>query len=263
MITKFTTLQLDVGNGYTLWLDGNSKITAGDGNVYEPVANALSLPAPSCCPGSTDRCRRSCYTIGLRKHNPDMAAKYEHNRVTLEALFLDVVKADFAASCLAAYIDRLTGFRWHVSGDVFSEFHARWISLVASKTTTKSWIYSRSLLYIKYLTGNNLVVNVSADRDNYADAKHVASLHGCRLTYLCDDGHVPTDLPEGSVIFPDYGFRGRELDDPHSHYWYAGLTQLQRKAVCPADFYGQSETFRCGPCRKCLKPTNRKDSTDP
>jgi hypothetical protein len=254
MKTKFTTLELSVGNGHTFWLDGNSKITGLDGTYDEPSANALSYPAPDCCPMSTPTCRKSCYTIGLHKYDLDMATKYRHNLQTLAELLANPREASRAAEELGAYMSRLKGFRWHVSGDVVAELHAKWISLACHNTTTPSWIYTRSLYWVKHLQAPTLTVNISADKDNYTDAKHVASLTGARLCYLSTDLHdVPTGLPDGSVLFPDYPARGRELEDPTEHPWWQLRTPRQRKMVCPADFFGQSELIRCGKCTKCMQ----------
>ena len=256
MKTKFTTLRLDVGNGHSFWLDGNSKITGKDGTFAEPSPNALSYPAPNACPMSTPTCRESCYTIGLHKHNPDMADKYTHNLQTLANLLQTPREAGRAAEELAAYIDRLHGFRWHVSGDVTSELHAKWISLVCHFTHTPSWIYTRSLWWVRHLRAPTLAVNISADRDNYTDALHVAAITGNRVCYMSTGvADVPADLPAGSVIFPDYPARGRDSADPLAHPWWLARTPEQRKMVCPADFFGQSETNRCGICTKCMKGT--------
>ncbi len=264
--TAFCSAIVDLDHilpGARFYLDGNSKITVGNGTYAEPAPNAFSLPAASVdgesCPGSTAVCRSSCYVKGLAKHAPDLYAHYVENAAVLATLLAapwDDAAAFYAASALAVWIREHAseGFRWHVSGDVWHQKHAEWIVTVCMLAAdVPMWIYTRTLDVVGTLrSARNLAVNVSADRDNYPAAEATARLHGARLTYLCDDGHVPVDLPPGSVIFPDYALRGRDLADPTSAPWWQSLTHEQRKMVCPTDFLGQSESARCGPCAKCL-----------
>jgi hypothetical protein len=66
---------------------------------------------------------------------------------------------------------------------------------------------------------------------------------------------VPDDLPHESVIFPDYSLRaakGKPSDQRSGSAWWQSLSSAQRAMVCPVDFYGKSETLRCGPCRRCI-----------
>jgi hypothetical protein len=81
----------------------------------------------------------------------------------------------------------------------------------------------------------------------------VAVANGARVTYLVDgEGRTPHYLPDGSVLFPDYALRGRHRRDPLEAWWWRGLSPRERTMVCPADYFGQSEAHRCGPCKKCL-----------
>jgi hypothetical protein len=249
------------GEPLAFFLDGNSKITGGNGSYAEPVPNAFSLPAASvdgqqACPGSTEICRASCYVKGLAKHAPEIYQRYAENARVLGLLFAQGEGfSNYAAEVLARWVHAHAphGFRWHVSGDVMSIDHAAWIAEVCDRApAVQFWIYTRTLDAVGYLAGcKNLAVNVSADRENLSAARRVAQDYGVRLCYLSDDGHVP-ELPEGSVIFPDYPLRGRSMPSPTDHAWWKGLTQTQRAMVCPTDFFGQSEAHRCGPCRKCM-----------
>lgn len=56
---KLTIPGLD--DGHHLWLDGNGKITAGNGTLDDPKPNAFSLVEIEDCPGSTPSCRTACY----------------------------------------------------------------------------------------------------------------------------------------------------------------------------------------------------------
>lgn len=257
------------GTALALFIDGNSKITRENGTYADPKPNAFSLPAASveddfviggprgiACPGSTSVCRSSCYVKGLAKHEPLLYANYGENLRVLEILFREgPAFATHAADVLAAWIRENApgGFRWHVSGDVVSIDHATWITEVCERApSVPFWIYTRTMPAVGYLAGTpNLALNISADRENLAEARAAAYAYNARLCYLCDDGAVP-DLPEGSVIFPDYALRGRTLAEPTEAPWWQGLTQAQRAMTCPTDFFGQSEAHRCGPCRKCF-----------
>lgn len=281
MKTNFIHARVKLAPGLTVVIDGNSKITAGNGSYAEPVPNAFSLPAASVegpgrdCPGSTSTCRTSCYVRGLANHAPDVYAAYRENAAALgrilhapafctSDLFFD------SASELGAWVMKNApdGFRWHVSGDVWNPTHALWIANVAlASRPVRHWIYTRTLDVVDVLSGApNLAVNVSADEENYSEAFYTAMVHGGRLAYLVDadsseDGcgayGVPSSLPDDAIVFPDYPLRGRELAEPTEHPWWNRLPHKRRLQVCPADFFGQSQQHRCGPCTKCLTPSKR------
>jgi hypothetical protein len=290
--TAFVSHELPLWGGLSLFLDGNSKTTAGNGTYANPKPNSFSLPHVSTCPGSTPSCRASCYVHGLQRNAPEVWARYVDNERTLHRLLMGEASAVRSARILAAWIaDNCPGgFRWHVSGDVMHARHARWIVEVSQASGVPCWIYTRSLPLVHELVeAPNLAVNVSADDDNLAEAIAVAELWGARICYM-DRGNGPTpELPVGSVIFPDYPQRGRETLrcracgwigearhafrtedggrscpvsgcggslalDPTAAPWWQALTPAQRRQVCPPDFFGQSESLRCGVCTKCLKP---------
>lgn len=262
-MTAFIHARVDIGGGRYLIVDGNSKITGANGTYAEPKPNALSLPAASVsglsehCPGSTAVCRSSCYVRGLAKHAPEIYAAYEHNaRVLAEVLAVGFAAGE-AAVALADWITANAphGFRWHVSGDVQGWRHARWIAKVSILAPrVPFWIYTRTFEAVPTLMrAPNLAVNISADSDNWVSALACHKATGARITYLSHDGQV-SPLPPDSVIFPDYALRGRELADPTAAPWWQSLTHEQRAMTCPADFFGQSEAHRCGPCGKCLTP---------
>lgn len=263
MKTNFIHARIQLPGGHTFILDGNSKITAGNGTFAEPAPNAFSLPAasvsaPSYCPGSTDVCRASCYVKGLAKHAPDLYRAYAGNAVALRIALADHAMGR-AAHALAEWINvnARGGFRWHVSGDVWHEAHAAWIVRVARLSAyVPQWIYTRTLHAVSILVqADNLAVNVSADNENLVRAVSVARANSVRVCYMAT-ANAPyfPGLRDDDVIFPDYALRGRDLADPTSAPWWRGLTHEARTMVCPADFFDQSESARCGPCRKCLDP---------
>ena len=255
--TSFCQTEIPLWEGLSFYVDGNSKITAGNGSYNEPAPNAFSLPHIATCPGSTERCRSSCYVHSLKKNAPEVYQKYELNEMPLHRVLKYPETARSAAGELGFWIATHApgGFRWHVSGDVFSFEYAKWIANVCDASlNVHHWIYTRTLDAVPYLSRvTNLAVNVSADRHNRAHALEIAKRWHTRVCYLVSapDEIIP-DLPEGGVIFPDYPLRGRSLPVATEHAWWQGLNIEQKRMVCPADFFGQSENHRCGPCAKCL-----------
>lgn len=158
---------------------------------------------------------------------------------------------------MAAWISehcQQSGFRWHVSGDIISRDHAWFIRNVCERAEDIDfWIYTRSFDHVIELWDvDNLTVNLSADRDNIAAALQMHRTFGFRVCYLATDllNKESFELPQGSVIFPTHALRQGGV---HSDFWRQ-LSQPARQAVCPADLLGQSPHFRCGPCKKCLRP---------
>lgn len=201
----------------------------------------------------------NCYVHGLKKQAPEVYAKYELNERSIHAILDDSRAARSASHILAEWIKENArgGFRWHVSGDVMSTNHAYWIAEVCrAARDVPFWIYTRTIHAVGVLRlAKNLAVNVSADVHNASVAVPLARALGVRICYLVSaHDEVLPDLPPGSVIFPDYPLRGRELAEPTEAPWWQSLSLERRRMVCPADFFGQSESARCGPCTKCLYP---------
>ncbi len=257
MITKFALTPMRV-NGYEFWFDGNGKITGDNGSFEEPAANAFSLVQVEDCPGATAICREHCYVNRLEVAEPVIHAAYRRNSLEIRRA-LDVGRAGaWDEEIVVAFAEWIRenaphGFRWHVSGDVFSGAYAQFIRRVCLYALpVPFWIYTRSFRYLRSLLYvANLTVNLSADADNHAEALRLHRKHGLRLCYMTVDGTLPDDLPAGSVIFPSHQLRGRDLPKPTDAPWWLGLTHDQKKMVCPPDFFGQSEMLRCGPCRRC------------
>lgn len=248
--TKFCASKIVGDDGRYLWIDGNQKITAGNGSFEEPKPNAFSLLQVDDCPWRTPICEAACYVHQLQEHAPDVHAMYKHNSKVIREI-LELHQGLYAwAGRFASWISSNAqgGFRWHVSGDVFSEDYAQFIFDVARRSPyVQHWIYTRSLDLIPFLIDlDNLTVNVSCDQDNYWIASRIAKRNHLRLCYLTTDGTIPDDLPEGSVIFPGYSVRSRA--------WFEWLEQHEKSMVCPVDMFGKSEAIRCGPCRKCIAP---------
>lgn len=258
MSTAFVHAAVPVIDGLVLHVDGNSKVTASNGTFAEPAPNAFSLPHRSTCPGATPSCLASCYVNGLEKAAADVYALYRENERVLHRVLLTPRAAEFSAVALGLWIAIACDgreFRWHVSGDVMHDRHAEWIVRVCqSSPRVQHWIYTKTFTLAPILIkARNLTVNLSADRDNYTKARGVATSYGLRVCYMSQAEHdVPVGLSEDDVIFPDYPQRGRTLAEPTSHEWWLRRTQAERRMVCPADFFGQSESARCGPCNKCI-----------
>ena len=249
------------GHRFTIHVDGNSKIALNPEGYIAPTPSAFSLPAPSCCPGATPECTAVCYTQGLRKKQPELAAEYFENERAMHAILaLDRETRDALASQLGRWITENApfGFRWHVSGDVFSEEYARWIVAVcAHSPDVPHWIYTRSFFAVPILVAApNLAVNVSLDAGNWDDLKGDAQFaliqntaRACWMASAADEEIPP--LPKDSVIFPVYSLR---QGTPDGAVWYGALSKKQARMVCPADYFGQSESMRCATCRRCLGP---------
>lgn len=254
--TKFCSVEIPLWGDLSLFVDGNSKVTAENGSMEEPVPNAFSLPHIASCPKSTPVCRETCYVNGLMKYSPDTYAKYLENFRVIQEVLMSGAKSEAASWELARYIsDNVTSFRWHVSGDVYSSRYAEWIVSTCNRAPEVTfWIYTRSTHLLDTLMfADNLVINVSADERNYKSAIPIARKRGLRVCYETVDGSFP-ELEQDDVVFPDYDFRGRKLDKPTDHPWFKSMDKDQRRLPCVADFWGQSEKTRCGPCRVCMKP---------
>jgi hypothetical protein len=249
-------------NGQHLFFDGNQKITAANGTYEDPAPNAFSTVQVQDCPHRTPTCESTCYVHGLEKHANEIHQMYQHNSKTIREILSGPDRFGWVKT-FATWIEENAqgGFRWHVSGDVFSLDYANFIRDVCLASPNVShWIYTRSFPFVSPLTeASNLIVNLSADQDNYTAARTTAKRFGLRVCYLTIDGTVPDDLEEDDVIFPDYSLRGRDLDKPTEHTWWQGLPQVNRKMVCPVDFFGKSESIRCGVCVKCMVPADKAE----
>lgn len=261
MATKFSLAKLDVKmfdeRCLSFYFDGNGKITRENGSFDNPVPNAFSLVQVEDCPFATSTCKSVCYVHRLEKAKAEIHSAYKHNsRVIREVL----ENEHYFYGTVLAFSNWIRehcfkGFRWHVSGDIISLKHALFIRGVCDATLeVPFWIYTRSFAYLRPLlfpTTKNLVINLSADRDNLAQAMFWHKDFGLRICYLTVDGEVP-ELPNGSVIFPSHELRGRDLPNPKDAPWWQMLNSRNRRMVCPPDFFGQSEKLRCGSCKKCL-----------
>lgn len=255
-MTKFALERVNIAD-YEFWFDGNSKITAGDGNYAVPVANAFSLPHIASCPYATPVCMEHCYVGGLAKEEWNIYQAYLRNFREMERLLSETDGKDREAAAVAfgAHIKRFDYFRWHVSGDLFSEEYTEFVALASYSAATSQWIYTRSFEFLDILapSGDYLIINLSADKNNYKMARLYHEKFGHRICYMTLDGKVPADLPTDSVIFWKHPARGLVRPDSlqRSPEWMS-LTTAQKKMICPPDFFGQSEKLRCGPCRKCM-----------
>lgn len=261
MKTKYVSIEVKLNEKDSLYVDGNSKITAGNGTFEDPKPNAFSLPHVSTCPGATSNCLKSCYVYGLKQNASEVYENYCKNERVVNKLLSDDNLWYSSAKSFGKWISENCkgGFRWHVSGDVFSKEYARWIVYVCKNSSNiNHWIYTRSLFAVEILNhADNLEVNISCDSENY-DLAHIKHLmYGNRLCYFENKENSSRKfLPKNSVIFPDYHLRGRDLDYPKSHSWWKSLDKDEKKMVYMADFVGQSEKVRCGICTKCIKKAN-------
>jgi len=239
--------------------DGNSKSTWHNGTHEEPQPNSLSFTQIDSCPYATTICMDLCYVNESQDEQPELHKIFADNYYTIRQELLPKYAQGSIAGVksIANWIIKNSpgGFRWHNSGDVFSRTYAEFIrDVCVASSDIPHVIFTRSFPFLTPLMeAPNLAVNLSGDTANWEQAKTMARRTGARLTYLAHEVDLPTGLPEeGAVIFPDYILRGRDLIDPTSKLWWQGLELNQRKMVCPADFFGQDEKRRCGPCNLCL-----------
>lgn len=241
---------------HIFWFDGNGKITVGNGTFSVPRANAFSLVQVEDCPSATSICKEVCYVHRLEKNEATVHRHYRENSKKIREILKDTMYQYTVRDAFAGWIQTNAplGFRWHVSGDIFSLEYAWFIRSVCLKARpVPNWLYTRSFQYLGPLADvRNLVVNLSADKDNFESALEAHKKYGFRLCYLTVEGEIPHHLPKHSVIFPSHALRGIKLLQPTDAPWWKSLSQEQRRMVCPPDFFGQSEKMRCGPCNKCL-----------
>ena len=262
--TSFCSARIDGPGGRHLFFDGNGKITAGNGTLHEPRPNAFSLLQIDDCPYHTDTCGTACYVHNLEKAQPELYALYQHNSATIREILDDGYDALEWARAMGAWIteNAPAGFRWHVSGDVFSFAYAQFIAdVVRASPTVRHWIYTRSfpiaspLLDVCTERGGNLSLNLSCDRDNIEMARAFKRDNGAgRLCYLVVEGDtVPADVAPDGVTFPDYALRPRQFATLAESPWWHDLAPELRGTVCPVDAHGKAENRRCGPCDRCMR----------
>ena len=104
MSTKYVFTEVEIGNNLKLYIDGNSKITVGNGSYDDPKPNALSLPHISTCPGATEQCMEACYIYGLQDNAPEVYKKYMQNERVIHRFLMSSKSADAAADLLAVWI---------------------------------------------------------------------------------------------------------------------------------------------------------------
>lgn len=243
-MTHFASKKVDIGSGMHVYFDGNSKVQIGD--LVTP--NSFSLIAKDDCPGSTPLCRAVCYTGGI----PDtILAQYEHNSATIRKITSAGLPHWYgsAVEAFAAHAREFApqGFRWHVSGDLYSPEYTNFVAMVCrAASDVPFWIYTRSFQWAQILRDiPNLTVNLSADWHNWGAAKRMHDLYGFRVCFMVNGPITPARLPDGSVIMPTHEQRTSD-----SALWRS-LDPRRRKMICPPDMFGQ-EKYRCGPCTKCI-----------
>ncbi len=240
--TKFCTEKLVGNDGRYLIVDGNQKIAD---DFHDPKPNAFSLLPVTDCPYRTPTCETSCYVHNLAKFAPDVYDAYAHNSATIREILEN--DAAYWQHHLADWIEThcYTGFRWHVSGDIFSFEYAGFIAGVVAMTTVQHWIYTRSLPYLEPIVGlPNLAVNISADKDNFNVARVAAKDYNVQLCFLTTNGYIPANMPLDGIIFPDYALREGD--------WFSNLPRARARQVCPVDMFGKTSSRRCMTCRKCF-----------
>lgn len=149
----------------------------------------------------------------------------------------------------------LMRFRWHWSGDIVSETHAKGLALaMARHPDITFWTYTRSFNLAKWFDGNrNLILYFSLDDDNWEKGLSEWFAHGMdgkpdrRIAYMArDEKSVNRMLDKVRANPYKYGSDvGRVLA-------WAGS---QTPARCPVDIGKMPTDGACSKCRMC----NSKD----
>lgn len=209
----------------------------------------FSLPAVHTCHlGSTPTCRSLCYADSPQSHfvGPVVQNRYWAN--------LTFSKADRFVAEMTARVTkkRLSAFRWHVSGDLYSvAYAARVLAVMRGTPGTPAYIYTRAwkdagvrAVVAQMVALPHVQVWFSCDRDSGPPP----AVPGARRAYL---QVLPGDEPAYPV---DLVFRDRR----------ARAVVAKRVAgalVCPVE-NGATKNVTCEKCRVCftdpaVDPTRR------
>ena len=150
-VLKPVEIRMSDGRFFNFWFDGNSKVTVGNGSFDEPVANSFSLVQVQDCPFATPICASICYVHKLEEAEAAVHQKYHQNSANIREVLKNPGYTIETENVFAEIIKHncRQGFRWHVSGDVFSQEYAYFIRNVCLKfQPIFSWIYTRSFPFI-------------------------------------------------------------------------------------------------------------------
>jgi hypothetical protein len=221
------------GPGGSLWIDSHGEAT--------PESGSFSLVQIKDCPGSTVSCRAACLAHELERHRPETHELYRRNSETVRKVLKDPSAADEWAAILGRWIAENcpAGFRWHVSGDIFSIDYAEWIASVCRRSPqvrhrilTRSLQFLGPLLPVRAGRGGNLELNLSADEDNWQRVGRKADLLELQVAYMTADGRIPISLLPGDMIFPPRAA---------SSEWFDELSPEYKQMVRPVDHIQQGE----------------------
>jgi hypothetical protein len=199
----------------------------------------------TCGPAATDQCAAFCY-VG---HKPGRKARRYAAVEALLARNADIVRELATPDGWERLADEQTAmvreshrrqvragvrdplFRWHWSGEILNEWHARAIARTCRATPEVAhWIYSRNLWVLAEIVGiDNLRVLVSADDDNLAAATAMAQLYGLQVAFA-GDRDVAESIGERVLTCPA-ARRGNVVDTRVSPTGTAGICSACRACV--------------------------------
>jgi hypothetical protein len=142
--------------------------------------HSWSIPAVTCCPGSSSVCRKACYAT----HGRFVTAK---SKASMKWRLQQGKRQDFAERMIDEVFRKgVLVCRIHVAGDFFSpSYLSKWIEIAARSPNTRFFTYTRSWRVEKI---EPLL-------------RAFAALENVRLWYSADsDTGYPSQVPEGVQV---------------------------------------------------------------
>lgn len=157
---------------------GNKKLISTD-KVQFLIFN---LPAMKTCPNSTAMCRKACYARAAERY-PSCYASRQHNydMTLLDSFVPDMIELISKELTKAKKVGKKILFRWHESGDVYSQEYMNKIVYIARAFEFANIVfqlYTKSIDFVPYKRPINLHVTFSLwDDTASADYHKALTLH--------------------------------------------------------------------------------------
>jgi len=196
--------------------------------------NSFGLPPVKTCPYATFLCKRHCYVHKVNKLYKRTSLTLWNNFYLLKRAKSVKQKANLLLEMLREFKEKSLKhkeplyFRWHWSGDIFSQTYAKAIAIAIKETPEiKHWLYSRSFRFLlPLLDCKNLILYISIDKNNFQEGlrffKRFKGKTKCKLllAYMGYEKPISKDI---------------------------------RFIECPADSKKIKTEFACSKCRICTE----------